>query len=88
MKKVITAFLILTLLLTLGCGGKTAPENKQNPTTENSVQAPSAVDTAAPENTAAAVTEIESELDGLDNLDDDFLSDELESLDSELDFEI
>ena len=87
MKKVITAFLILTLLLTLGCGGKTAPEDKVQ-TDRPSTQIPSDVETSAPVTTAAAVTDIEAELDGLDDLDDDFLSAELETLDSELDFEI
>lgn len=89
MKKVIAAFIILALLLTLGCGGKDAPAAKTSPAVKDqtaSVDAPE--DTSAAETTAAAISDVETDLDGLEELDESFLSEELDDLDSELDFEI
>lgn len=81
MKKTITLVLILALVFTLGCDGK------EKPATTDDISEPSAYATE-PETTSNAVLEVESELNGLDNLDEDFLSDDLDTLDAELDFEI
>lgn len=88
MKKVILAFLLLALALTLGCGGKTAPEGDTSPETSIETTTDLEGDAELPAATSAAVTEVDSDLADLNDLDDSFLSDELESLDSELDFEI
>ena len=91
MKKIITVLVILCLMFTLGCAAKPAPRSgvPADKTTGEPVDTPAevAADDATAD-TAAAVTDIEAELDDLEDLDEDFLSEELESLDSELDFEI
>jgi hypothetical protein len=66
--------------LALGCAKKPEVPEEEPP-----VEEPEEV---AAETTAAAVSDIESELDAIDDLDEDFLTAELEDLDAELDFEI
>lgn len=81
MRKAIALLLILAFVFTLGCG-KAATEAADTSSEED------AGSTAEPATTSEAVLDVESELEGIDDLDEDFLSDDLESLDSELDFEI
>jgi hypothetical protein len=81
MRKTIALVLILALVFTLGCGGKAKPA----PTDD--VSGPAAL-AAEPATTSDAVLEVESDVDGLDDLDEDFLSDDLDALDADLDFEI
>ncbi|MBU2561114.1 MAG: hypothetical protein KKD17_02370 [Nanoarchaeota archaeon] len=79
MKKAIALFLVLTLLFTLGCAGKPAP--KPSPAVD--------VTTAgAAGTTSAAVSDVESDLGSIDDLDEDFASSDLDNLDNELNFEI
>ena len=83
MKKVIALVLILVLIFTLGCGGKakTSPaERVSGPVKEVAVDEPAT--------TSDAVSEVESDLGDIERLDEDFLTDDLDALDSELDFEI
>jgi hypothetical protein len=80
MKRAITILLILTLVFTLGCGGKEAPAPADMP----DVTTPE----APADTTSAEVAEVESELEDIDALDEGLLSTELDDLDSELDFEI
>ena len=83
MNKFITLILILTLVFTLGCGGntKTSPTDKFSGITDG-------LATEEPATISDAISKVEAELGGIDSLDDDFISDELENLDSDLDFEI
>jgi len=75
MKKVLAILLILVLVFTVGCGGKRG--------------VPVAPTEKVPaETTSAAVTEIESDLAEIDDLDEDFVSTETDSLDKDLDFQI
>lgn len=78
MRKAIAVFLVLALLLTVGCGG-----NRQNADTQK-VSVTPASDGA----TASAVTDVDKELSEIDSVDSELSSEELDSLDSELNFEI
>ena len=77
MRKGIALILILALVFTLGCG-KPAED----------VTGPEEEMAAEPATTSEAVLDVESELDDIDSLDEDFLAAELDELDAELDFEI
>ncbi|MBN1545005.1 hypothetical protein JW898_06110 [Candidatus Woesearchaeota archaeon] len=78
MKKAIAFFLVLVLLLTLGCAGKQA--QKTGPASE-------AATAEAADTTSAAVSDVDSDLGSIDDLDEEFTSG-LDSLDTELNFEI
>ncbi|MBW2971936.1 hypothetical protein KY359_02770 [Candidatus Woesearchaeota archaeon] len=87
MRKAIAFFIIMTLLLTLGCAAKPTPKPSVGAPAVPAPAAPAA-EAAAAGSTAAAVTEVDADLGAIDDLDDEFLSAELDSLDTELDFEI
>lgn len=88
MKKILAMILILSLVLVMGCAREATVTsgNVKTPTTNSPTVAQTpAADTVG---TEAAVSEVEADLDGLEDLDEDYLSEELDTLDSELDFEI
>jgi hypothetical protein len=78
MKRIIAVLLMLSLLFVLGCGAKTQKDVR---TIQNLPE-------SASESTNAAVDEADNQLEGIDELDEEFLTSDLEELDSELDFEI
>ncbi|MBW2964942.1 hypothetical protein KY363_05795 [Candidatus Woesearchaeota archaeon] len=91
MKKAITIFLVLALVFSLGCAGKSTEPSKAvgtqaKPSASTASQAVPA--STASGTTASAVSEVDTDLSGLDTLDDLSLDSELDDLDSELNFEI
>lgn len=89
MNKMIAFLVILALLFTMGCAKDSSVYKPRPKATVISPSGPAEITAgSAGESTETAVTDVESDIDNLDDLNDDFLSDDLENLDSELDFEI
>jgi uncharacterized protein YcfL len=86
MRKAIAVFLLLVLLLTLGCAAKRQAAASPGAHQKVSVEPP--VAPAAGGATASAVSDVDKELSEIDSIDSELSSEELDSLDSELDFEI
>jgi outer membrane lipopolysaccharide assembly protein LptE/RlpB len=83
MRKLIAILLVLALLLTIGCGGMRQAADAPADTEKVAVSAP--VSDSA---TASAVTDVDNELSEIDSVDSELSSEELDNLDSELNFEI
>ena len=85
MKKIIAVIAILALVFVIGCAEKTVEGPVVTKETPSEGPASAGITTT---DIDTDVSEVESDLDNIEDLDEDFISAELEDLDTELDFEI